>query len=166
MSPSSANDSFEQHEIHQSFAHPTSSHARLVLIVHISSALWDVAATAPEVLLKKSLDQLRNASLPTEYRLTVAQLWPRRRNLVFDQIKTAPKFEIAHLLQDQPVTTVRFHRQSTTQQEVGEFLRTDINSQVARCYNLHGWTTYPPFINDYTRSSPPSFANPRNLSLL
>ena len=138
---------------------------RLAVIVHGSSSLWDMVIQTPALVLKASLETF-GVKTSAEYELIVTQLWPRRRILVFDRKDALVNFNTAHLPQDDQVILVHHSPSHARVEEAGHFPRAQINREVARCYNLHGWNERPPFVKNQTAANPPSYTNPRDTSLL
>lgn len=101
---------------------------------------------------------------PNDSNPLVIQKWPNRTLIVFDLCHITYDNQSAHNIETIPVITV--HVRSNTHFKTKQADRTvaqEINSQVAECHNLHGFSQTLPFEEDHRNGIVPDYPNPRRL---
>lgn len=96
----------------------------------------------------------------------VREDWGRFAVLVFDVYHTAYNPSTAHIPANLPVVVIDVGKDTLRITHASPMMRSDVNNSVAEHHNLSGWDSRPPFIVDQTSGTPPTYDNPRNLSLL
>lgn len=93
--------------------------------------------------------------------------WPLSIHLVFDLFHDAYDPSLGHLLEENSLPIIAiFHSAKTSIAQANEALRDLVNSEVALAHNLNGKDGVPPFIEDHTSNSIPTYYDTHEPSLL
>ncbi|KAB5518235.1 hypothetical protein GE09DRAFT_516302 [Coniochaeta sp. 2T2.1] len=99
-------------------------------------------------------------------KLLSIQKWPRLTALALDLFHEDYNLREAHHVVNLPVLLVDYGRPGVHVKVASSQFRQFVNDYVARQFNLNGWEVAPPFFRDQTGVVPPTYANPRDTSLL
>ncbi|KAJ5716481.1 hypothetical protein N7493_008392 [Penicillium malachiteum] len=142
------------------------SHSNTAYLERVWSTPEDILLPALEVLQTNKLVDYTDSEQP-EMRLLVKKRWRTHVWLVFDISRTSYDASKGHLPERNtlPVFIVRLGTKSRAYPAEGPS-KNQINEGVARIHNLTGPRSVPPFEEDYTLDTPPSYHDARNLTLL
>ncbi|KAI9674973.1 MAG: hypothetical protein M1817_001379 [Caeruleum heppii] len=138
---------------------------RVVAFVRKASLFWQSACTSSSAIVAETLSILDVQPSQSQEKFLVNEKWPFLNLFVFDLYHDAYRLTSAHLPCQLPVVIVDFARAQNKVSFAPSFRRDEVNAGVAMHHNLNGWTKAPPFVVDYT-SSTPSYPNPRDPSRL
>ena len=99
-------------------------------------------------------------------KLLVVQKWQHLTILVIDVFYDDYDASTAHHVADLPVLLVDFGKRFASIRVATSTFQEQINVQVAKQHNYHGWDGKPPYFEDQTGTIPPMYDKPRDISML
>ena len=118
------------------------------------------------MIIEETLSALHIKPSEAQHKFLVNEKWPFLNIFVFDLYHETYQSASAHFPDHLPVLVADYSRKGTTVSIAGSFRRDEVNVRVAEHHNLNGWDREPPFFADYTLSTPVSYLDPRDSSLL
>lgn len=149
------------------------SRLRVLVIVSQRSTLLNKARESPQDLIAPALHVLKKNQLTQEpvllsqTKLLAGQNWRTRSFLVFDIANTDYDVMLGHLPEHNqlPVVVAHFSKKKTGYM-ANPVVSRRVNHDVGMLHNANGFNALPPFIEDHTSGKPPSYRNPRDISML
>jgi len=89
------------------------------------------------------------------------QIWPQLIILIFEIYHDAYDWSTAHQHVDLPALLVDYGRKRAYARVAGPQTRRLAKQYVAGQHNAHGWNARPPYLQDQTGPTPPTYYNPR-----
>ena len=99
-------------------------------------------------------------------KLLAIQKWQQLTVFIIDVFHDDYDASTAHHVTDLPVLLVDFGKRFASTRVASSTFQEQINVQVAKQHNYHGWDGKPPYFEDQTGTIPPIYDNPRDISML
>lgn len=146
---------------------------RVLVIVSQRSSLIKSARDSPHDLIPLAIRLLkkggvcRDTDSPGECRFLALQNWRTRLFLVFDIAHNEYNSQLGHLPEynQLPVVVAHFSKKKTAY-AANQWVSRRVNHDIAMLHNANGYDASPPFVEDHASGNPPSYRNPRDISML
>lgn len=132
---------------------------RVLVVLYPQSPL--MSKSDINTILHQSIAQLN--AVESDAKALFLAIWPRRTVMVFDLCNKSYDFAQAHQPQDLPVLAIHFQtKEKIKTRETSEQNAREVNDEVARYHNLHGYAALP-MVEDHRNGNVPTFMSPRNM---
>ena len=145
----------------------------MLVIVSQRSSLYSHSTTAPDGIVRRALRLLAKKGMRgvsdglPQTRLLAVQKWKSRTYLVFDIANDRYDASRGHLPEHNQLSVVVTHfSKKRAAYPASAWVAQQVNHDVAMLHNANGFDALPPFMEDHTLGAPPSYQNPRDISLL
>ncbi|KAJ5490783.1 hypothetical protein N7539_002350 [Penicillium diatomitis] len=129
-----------------------SKQLRVLVIVSQRSSLYNLSTTAPEEIVLRAMRLVK---------------WRSRTYLVFDIAHDEYDTKLGHLPEHNQLHVLVAHfSKKKAAYPASSWVSQQVNHDVAMLHNANGYDVSPPFVEDHTLGAPPTYRNPRDISLL